>query len=103
MNVRIHSLQHNAACQVMHVLRSKPARLQTAAQPQKRPTAAGTHAPHAVLLAKPSDMRFACGHLRCPLQVLQLVDKAKDGSVAITDLMPVRFVPLVPEKQNREL
>lgn len=36
-------------------------------------------------------------------QVLQLVDKAQDGSVAITDLMPVRFVPLVPEKQNREL
>eukprot|EP00891_Asterochloris_glomerata_P001212 jgi/Astpho2/1212/e_gw1.00022.20.1_t len=33
----------------------------------------------------------------------QLVDKAQDGSVAITDLMPVRFVPLVPEKQNREL
>ena len=59
--------------------------------------------PCVVLLTEPGDMCIAWGHLRCTLQVLQVVDKAEDGSVAITDLMPVRFVPLVPEKQNREL
>ena len=92
---------HSAACQVMHELRS--ASPDSCSAPQTASSSSLHLDPRAVLPTKPPDMRLACGQLRCTLQVLQLVDKAEDGSVAITDLMPVRFVPLVPEKQNRQL